>query len=424
MIKKFSLTGLNYRTSPIELREKLSVSGEELKNTLQILKSYEEVLEVVGLSTCNRVEYYFFSEIPVWDNFKRFLKTHYKLEDDEIEKHFYYFEGEGAIRHLFIVAGSLDSMVIGEPQILNQVKVAYSDAVSAGTAGKRMSTLFHHSFRVGKRIRNETAIGEVPISISHVAVEMAERIFGSLEDKSAAVMGTGEMGLLTARELISHGIKNISVISRTTSRAEEIIESIGKGLPITYEDFFKGNTKFDVIITATGAPSRIITKNMVQEIITKRKGNPLFIIDISMPRVVEESCNDVDEVFLYYIDDLEKLAQENRTLRMEEAEKGKKIVDEEVNKFIKKLREIDLNKTIGMLYKSVGKIIEEEVEEMLEEISKKGKITPEIKEGFINSLTKKLLHIPSVKIKKIAREGKFIDIYEVFENIFDIKKEN
>lgn len=423
MIEKFFLTGLNYRTAPLEMREKLALSGDELKNALQELKKIEGVVEVVCLSTCNRVEYYFFREGDIREKIHEFMKKRFGLSDRELKENFYSLEGEAVVKHLFLVAGSLDSMVLGEPQILNQVKIAYSEGVSAGTAGKNMSELFHYSFRVGKRVRSETDIGRIPTSVSHVAVEMAEKIFGELEDKVVAILGTGEMGTITARELISHGVSKLFIVSRTVGRAEELIEEIGKGLPMTYEEFEKKIPEFDLIVASTGSPNKILTKKTISNAVSLRKGNPVFIIDISVPRVVDGNVEEIEGVFLYDIDDLERIADKNRTLRKKEAEQGRRIVEEEVMRFIGRTREIDVNYTLGLIHNKFKEIIREELNEMIEEMRKKKHMSEEVIEGCINSLSKKLLHHPSNIIKKYAREGKFEEIKEILESFFGLKGE-
>ncbi len=424
MISRFFLAGLSYRTAPVELRECLAASGEELRNLLKEVKSIENVDEVVILSTCNRVEYYIFRTGPVQQKIKDFLKMRYNLSEEEIEKHVYFHESENAVRHLFYVAGSLDSMVLGEPQILNQVKAAYSEAVAGGASGVGMSTLFHHAFRVGKRIRTETGIGAMPTSVSHVAVEMAERIFGDLRKVRAAVIGAGEMGTLTVRQLHAHGVEDIVVASRTLAHAEELIEEIGTGRALTYDDFLREAHLFDVIITAAGSPTHILTYERAEGIVYKRKGAPLFIIDISIPRVVSDKVGKLEGVFLYDIDDLEKIADENKQLRLKEAEKARRIVDEEVKKFIARTREVDINDLLGELYSAVRRIVEEEYEELLHEFSRRGEFTQDLKEGFINSLVKKLMHVPATRIKQAAREGKLSEVADIMRMVFAIRRDN
>jgi len=345
-MREIGLLGLNHKSAPLEIRERLAfVNLEELKKGLSLLKRDSILKEVVILSTCNRVELYAvsprISDILLFNVFER-LKG---VPSDEIAPFCYFKVGQEAVRHLFIVASSLDSMVIGEPQILGQLKEAYEVALEEGTVGFFLHRLFQRAFFVGKKVRRETGIGDGAISVSYVAVELARKIFGDLENKRVIIVGAGEMCELAARHFRSHGVREIMVANRTWQRGLELASKIG-GTPIPFEEIKERFKEADIILSSTGASRPLIFKEDVKKALKYRKGKPLFIIDLAVPRDVEPEVNELDGVFLYDIDDLKQVAQEHANNRLNEAERAKELVEEEVEKFTKWYRSLEIVPTI------------------------------------------------------------------------------
>jgi len=415
------VVGLSHKTAPVEVREKFSFAGEKLDNALKILKKEKKISEGIILSTCNRVEIYANvknSEEAKKDVLRLFSNFH-DIDAEKFEDNFYSYTYRDAANHIFRVASSLDSMVVGEPQILGQLKQAYTKSVEHNTTGTVLNHLFHKSFNVAKRIRHETGIAKNAVSISFAAVELAKKIFGSLESRSAAIIGAGEMSELVARHLISSGIKKIYVINRTMSKAEELAKEFD-GTVIPYERMKENLFLADIVITSTGAPNFILSKEDIELTINKRKSDPLFLIDIAVPRDLDPKINKVDNVYLYDIDDLESVIKANLAEREKEAVQAQEIINKEVVKFVSWLSSRDVVPVIVNLRNKVEDIRKKEVQKVLPKlngISEKDKC---LIEALSVSIINKVLHKPTTTLRRASDSDNIHSYAEITRALFGL----
>ena len=346
------LVGLNHKSAPVEVRERLAFTEEACSTGLRTLVDGEIVREGLIVSTCNRVEVLAETASErLSDTIERvnqFLSRTDSLPKSFFETHLYQHTDDQAVRHLFRVASSLDSMVVGEPQVLGQVRRSYSIALQAGTAGRILNRLVHHAFRVAKRVRTETGIGANAVSISYMAVELGKKIFNSLEGHTALLIGAGEMAELSARHLLSAGISRILLANRTEERAERLSAELG-GETINFAELSTYLAEADIIICSTAADQYLITEQMAREALGKRRNRPSFFIDISVPRNVDPAVGKLPNVFVFDIDDLESVISSNIREREREAERAELIVESEIMQFQQTLRVLDIGPTIGAL---------------------------------------------------------------------------
>src|SRR5690242_11749447 len=335
---KLLITGVSHKTAPVEIRERLAFREEVLRDALTDLKSREGVAEAVILSTCNRVEITITTENSVDPRgvVDGFLADHKAIGTSVIEPHLYRHEGRDAIHHLFRVAASLDSMVVGEPQILGQLKSAYAMAKAEGTLFGWLDGVVSRAFSVAKRVRSETGIGQMAVSVSYAAVELARKIFGSLNNRTVMIAGAGKMSELAARHLRRSGASHVFVTNRTHERAVEMAR-LFQGTPVEYSRFVTMLPEVDILITSSGAPHYILHKDEMQRVIAARRNKPMFLIDIAVPRNIEPSVNKLDNVFLYDIDDLQEVVNANLRERMKEAEHAEQLVTGEVERMMARL---------------------------------------------------------------------------------------
>jgi glutamyl-tRNA reductase len=328
------LVGVSHRTAPIELRERLDFSTRGVDRALAVLTGAGSHSEATIVSTCNRVEIYVGSDQPdvARTTVERFLADFHDLAPEQLAPHLYVKAGQDAVTHLFRVAAGLDSLVMGEPQVLGQVKDAFTIASQMRCTGPLLNKLFHAAFVAGKRVRSETALSEGAVSVSYAAVALAKKIFGSLKDRSVLVLGAGEMGKLTAIHMKSHGIARLLITSRTAAHAAALAGTLG-GTAIPWESMSSAVAEADILITATGASAPIISRPQIAQIMKARRQRPLFIIDIAVPRDVEADAGELEQVFLYNIDDLQAVVHENMARRGSEASEAEKIVGQEVARF-------------------------------------------------------------------------------------------
>ncbi|MBT7271482.1 MAG: glutamyl-tRNA reductase, partial [Nitrospina sp.] len=299
------LVGVNHKTTPVEIREKLAFTKGKIEESVDRLLNFPDIIEHTILSTCNRVEIYARAngQNSAIQSIKQFICDFHGLSAVQLEEHFYSYSNEAAIEHLFRVSSSLDSMILGEAQILGQVKDAYSLAKDLRSTGLVLNQLFEKAFSIAKKVREETGIAERSVSISSAAVELAQKIFDDLENHTVMLVGTGEMAELAAKHLISYGVKTVYVTSRTYERAANLARTLN-GSALDFKAFKNELYRADIVITSTSASSFIITKDMVEKAIHERKNKPIFFIDIAVPRDIEPDVNDLENVYLYDIDDL------------------------------------------------------------------------------------------------------------------------
>lgn len=346
------LVGINHKSAPVEVRERLAFSEEACSTGLRTLVDGNVVREGLIVSTCNRVEVLAETASErlsdTVERVNQFLSRTETLPRSFFEQHLYTHKDDEAIRHLFRVTSSLDSMVIGEPQVLGQVRKAYSIALEAGTAGRILNRLVHQAFRVAKRVRTETGIGANAVSISYMAVELGKKIFNSLEGRTALLVGAGEMAELSARHLRNAGVSRILLANRTQERAERLAAELD-GETVSFDALSDYLAEADIIISSAAADSYLITEPMVREALSKRRNRPSFFIDISVPRNVDPAVGKLPNVFVFDIDDLESVISSNIREREREAERAELIVESEIMQFQQTLRVLDIGPTIGAL---------------------------------------------------------------------------
>ena len=404
MREQIIIVGLNHDTAPVEVRERVIFSGSVLEESLKRLHSLPSIKEGVILSTCNRVEVVAtaLNEQKGLEEIERFLVEGQSAKDPTVlDDHLYRYSGNTAVRHLFRVASSLDSMVVGEPQILGQLKDYYDVAHKAGTVGTMLHRLFHHSFSVAKRVRTETGIASRAVSISSVAVDLAKRIFDCLEDKAVMLIGAGKMGGLVARHLQSNGVSSLMVTNRTFERAVEVAGQF-HGSPIRFEDFPRYLKMADLVIGCTGSPEVLLRPETVEGVLKERKQKAMFFIDLGERRNIDPKINDIDNVYLYDIDDLETVAKENLKERTGEVHKAEEIVDDEIERYLHWLDSLNQVPTIVALRRRVEEIRQRELERSLS-TSLKGLSDQERQavEDMTSAMINKILHAPITRLKNM-----------------------
>ena len=427
MEQQIHLFGLSHKTAEVEIREKFALTGFN-PVAMEMVSKDGPVYETLVLSTCNRVEILCVGnqdqeqvKDKVLENWAGFCGA----EKDLLNRHIYHYTDREAVRHLFTVAASLDSMVLGEPQILGQLKDAYRKAVEERSTGVIINRMMHKSFSSAKRTRSETAVSSSAVSISYAAVELAKKIFGELDTHKAMLIGAGEMAELAALHLLNQGLKEIMVANRTLERARELARRFG-GQAMCLEDIFDYLHHIDIIISSTGSTSAIIRARDVREVLKKRKHRPMFFIDIAVPRDIDPDVNQLDNVYLYDIDDLQEVVEENLAGRREEAQKAGEIVEQEVDKFEKWLKSLDLSPTIVDLLNKGETIARKEVRKSLRNLPPDAdERTVQTMEHLAESLVGKLYHEPIVFLKRRAREEgsseKYIDLARKIFNLDEEK---
>lgn len=395
------LVGVNHKTTPVEIREKLAFTKGKIEESVDRLLNIPEIIEHTILSTCNRVEIYARAngQNSAIQSIKQFICDFHGLSAVQLEEHFYSYSNEAAIEHLFRVSSSLDSMILGEAQILGQVKDAYSLAKDLRSTGLVLNQLFEKAFSIAKKVREETGIAERSVSISSAAVELAQKIFDDLENHTVMLVGTGEMAELAAKHLISYGVKTVYVTSRTYERAANLARTLN-GSALDFEAFKNELYRADIVITSTSASSFIITKDMVAKAIHERKNKPIFFIDIAVPRDIEPDVNDLENVYLYDIDDLHVVVSANMKEREKESENAMHLISQEVNKFNNWLGTLDAVPTIVEIRKRVENIGNQEMERTLKKIPHLSEEDKKIICQMKNSMINKILHKPTIKLKQ------------------------
>ena len=395
------LVGVNHKTTPVEIREKLAFTKGKIEESVDRLFNFPDIIEHTILSTCNRVEIY--ARANCQDSaikaIKQFICDFHEVSPVELEDHFYSYRNEEAVEHLFRVSSSLDSMILGEAQILGQVKDAYSLAKDLRSTGLVLNQLFEKAFSIAKKVREETGIAERSVSISSAAVELAQKIFDDLENRTVMLVGTGEMAELAAKHLISYGVKTVYVTSRTYDRAANLARTLN-GSALDFEAFKNELHRADIVITSTSAPNFIIKKEIVEKAIHERKNKPIFFIDIAVPRDIEPDVNDLENVYLYDIDDLHVVVSANIKEREKEAENAMNFISQEVTKFNNWVGALDAVPTIVEIRKKAENIRKQEIEKTLKKISHLSEDDKELLRQMSSSMINKILHKPTIKLKQ------------------------
>ena len=417
------LLGVSHRTAPVELRERLDFSSRDLGAAVEALALRPSATESVVLSTCNRSEIYVVSNDPIRarEEVTAFLSEYHDLPTAAFTPHLFSHDNEAAVRHLFRVAAGLDSIVVGEPQILGQVKDAFQAASEHHRTGPMLSKLFHWSFLVGKRVRTETGLGEGAVSVSFAAVALARKIFGQLNGRRVLVVGAGEISTLTAQHLRANGVGEILVTSRTPAHAETLAASVD-GRSVAWDDLAQGVAVADIVVTATGSQRPIITRAQVEAVTGRHRRDPLFIIDVAVPRDVEASVGDIEQVFLYNVDDLQSIVQENLSRRSSEVERAEAIVSEELAKFAAWRRSRGAVPTIVALRERFDRIRRSELNRL---DGKLAGLPPDVRtrvDEVTRLIVEKLLLEPTEQLKGLPDEETQVAYTEAINRLFRLRE--
>ncbi len=413
MDQEIYLIGLNHRTASVEVRERFALTDCTVLEQ-GVVPTGDGISEVVILSTCNRVEIMAVGNGPgvparVLDCWAAARGQKHR----DLEPFVYVHKGIDAVRHLFSVASSLDSMVVGEPQILGQLKDAYRKAVGRNATRVVLNRLLHKAFSVAKRVRTETAVASSAVSISYAAVELAKRIFGEMSQYKAMLVGAGEMAELAATHLLNSGIREIMVANRTFERGLQLARQF-KGEAVLFQDLFVRLAEADIIISSTGAHEPIIRARDIKDVLKRRKNRPMFFIDIAVPRDIDPDVNNLDNVYLYDIDDLKEVVEENMAQRREEAAKARAIVEEEAETFARWLKSLDLQPTIVDLLRRSERIAQDELARTMKRIGPVDDATREALQAMLCAIVKKVNHEPITFLKRRFHEEeagtRYIDI--------------
>ncbi len=424
MIKIVNI-GMNHETAAVELRENLAAEPENTSRALLFMRDLDFIEEGIFISTCNRVEV-----LLTTDNAAEAKRSIISLmsrlgniPENSFSSSLYTFEDMNAVRHIFRVASSLDSMVVGEPQILGQIKEAYAQAVKRKTSGVILNRLMHRSFHVAKRTRTETDICEAAVSVSYAAVELAKKIFHVLEGKKVLLIGAGEMSELAAKHLINQGVSSMVVANRTFDRAVKVAEQF-KAVPVSFEEIGAQLLEADIVVTSTASPKYVITYNQVRDCLRKRRNRPLFFIDIAVPRDVQSNVNNLSNVYVYDIDDLKGIIQLNKERRQQEAIKAERIVQEEVVKFGKWLKTLEVVPTIVSLREKAEFIIQAELKKSSSDLRN---LTPNQKQAIKTlslSICEKILNDPILYLKRKADRPSLNTYLDVTRKLFNLDQNN
>ena len=416
---RFQLIGVNHKSAPVEVRERLAIPESRLPEACRKLAERPEIEEGMIISTCNRVEVIASTRNGTAADLRGFLHEYFQLAPEELEKHLYEYRERDAVRHVFRVASSLDSMVVGEPQILGQVKEAYATARAVGSVRNQLDQLVTRAFAVAKRVRTETAVGSSSVSIASVAVELAKKIFGNLHGKSVYLVGAGKMSELAARHLLAHGCTSIFVANRTYDRAVHLAYKFN-GQAIHFEDLHETCDRADIVITSTGAPHAIFRREHGEQFLVRRKNRPMFFIDIAVPRDVDPAMNKLDGIFVYDIDDLQQAVSSHVADRRKEAERAEAIINLEVERFQARLQTLDVVPTIVSLQDHLETIRQAEIDRVRGRL---GQLNPD-QEMAVEALTRgiinKIMHTPISTLKSAAREPEATTVVDLVRRLFNL----
>jgi glutamyl-tRNA reductase len=418
------VVGLSHKTAPVEIREKLAIPESRIGEALTRLCSYQGVREGILLSTCNRVEVYaVVDEIESgYGRIQEFLAdAHLSLSSEELTPHLYWHQGDRAISHLFRVASSLDSMIVGESQILGQIKDAFEVALTHKSTGIILNKIVKKAISVAKRVRTETKIAEMAVSVSYAAVELAKKIFSDLSEKTVLLVGAGEMAKLAARHFIANGVRHVRVTTRNPQHGLELANRFG-GTAVPFEQFREDMASADIVLVSTGAAHYLVSEDDVQHSVKQRMNRPMFLIDISVPRNIDPAARHVDNAFLFDIDDLKARVEQNRGGRLQEAEKAERMVVDEVGVVRQWLQSLEVTPTIMALRTRADDIKRAEVEKTLGRLANLSVPERELVEAMASSIVNKLIHNTMVTLKAEVNSSEgaaFVEAARRFFNLSD-----
>ncbi len=409
--------GLNHTTAPISIRERVTFGPDIIVGALRSLTEQPGVHEAVILSTCNRTEVYCHAEDDAMESTRDWLAGFHGLAVEDIAPYLYTRESRDVIEHLLCVASGLDSLILGEPQILGQVKTAFQTASDAGRTGKLLTRLFQHAFGTAKQVRTDTAIGDSPVSVAFAAVSLARQIFADLSEQSAMLIGAGETIELAARHLVQNGIGRVIVANRTISRAQELARQFD-AYAISLTEIPAHLPEADIVIASTASPVPVLGKGTVESALKRRRHRPVFMVDIAVPRDIEAEVADLEDVYLYTVDDLDEVIQGNLRSRQDAAEQAREIVTFQVDEFLAWMRSLDAVGLIQDYRRQAGQIRDEVLTKALRMLES-GKPAEDVLNFLAQTLTNKLLHAPSTQLREAGSNGQH-ELLEAANALFQL----
>ena len=413
--------GINHKTAPVDIREQVAFTPEKLPTALTGILDESPASEAAIISTCNRTELYCELHANDSDQLIKWFENFHSLEHKTLEPYIYSFTDQDAIKHILRVASGLDSLVLGEPQILGQIKDAYGTASDAGTIGRQLNRLFQHTFSVAKQVRTDTAIGSSPVSVAFAAVSLAKRIFADLADHTALLIGAGDTIELVARHLKDQNIKNMIVANRTVERAQLLADQFDAEA-IALADMPHRLIDADIIISSTASQLPILGKGAVESALKARKHRPMFMVDIAVPRDIEPEVGDLRDVYLYTVDDLHDVIEEGQQSREQAAEQAEEIIENETQHFLGWLRSLDAVDTIRA-YRDKADFIREEALQTAQRQLASGKDPQQVLQDLARVLTNKLVHDPSVQLNRAAYDGRE-EMLDLAQELFNLNTDN
>ncbi len=419
---QLAIVGLNHNTAPVEIRETIAVSDENLKAAYDDIFKNDRIYEAMILSTCNRVEYYIVTDDYLCnvESILAFIEEQSKISAEILKKYTYIYCGEEAITHLFKVACGLDSLVLGEPQILGQVKDAFSKSKEYSPKSTYLKKIEEATFKIAKKVRTNTGISENPVSVSYAAVELAKKIFGMLEKSRALIVGAGEMCELAAKHLKTAGVKEIFVTNRTFIRAERLAEEVS-GTPISFDNFIEILYDIDIVISSTGSEHFIINYDEMKNIMGHRKHKPMFLIDIAVPRDIDPKVNELENIYTYDIDDLKAVVEANIKAREKEAKKAYEMVEHATKDFLNWMESLKTVPIIKALREKFENIKDSELERFCSKKNISGK-DMELMNELLVSYMNKVLHIPLTSLKNSVKDKSKHSLPDAVKLLFDLKE--
>ena len=413
--------GINHKTAPLDLRERLAFTPQTLPEALLSLKKLDHIDEASILSTCNRTELYCVTNKDNDRAIIQWFSQFHGLDESQIKQHIYLHAHEETVRHAMEVACGLDSMVLGEPQIAGQMKTAYATANENGTIGQLLGQLYQRVFAVSKQVRTDTDIGSSPVSVAFAAVSLAKQIFGDLKQTTVLLVGAGETIELAARHLYSQGVRKIIIANRSVDRAKKLANEFD-GEAISLQHISDHLYRSDIVIASTASPLPIIGKGTVERALKQRKHEPIFMVDLAVPRDVEPEVNELDDVYLYSVDDLQSVIEENMENRLQAAEQARDIIDTQVSQFLDWQRSLGAVDIIAQIRESTQNISHEVLAKAKKQLAA-GQNAEDVLEFLANTLTNKFLHQPSTKLRQASQEERD-DVLDIAQGLFLGDKKN
>ena len=418
------VVGLNYKTASVEVREKLALAEEQLPQALKKLKTTTSILECAIIATCNRTEIYVVVDrAQICGHYVRtFIEEWFQLPRERFTSNLYMYEDANAIKHLFRVASGLDSMIIGETQILGQVRDAFLTAQKEGATGTVFNKLFKEAITLAKRAHTETKIGELAVSVSYAAVELGKHIFGQFEDKSVMIFGAGETSELTAKHLNANGAKQMMVANRSIDKAKELATKFN-GQACTLDEAKNRLLHSDIVISSTASPQYVLTAQDVQAVMEKRRHRPLFMIDIAVPRDFDPKITEIDNVFLYDIDDLQHIVEANLSMRKQEALKIEVLIQKAMDEFNQWYKTLGVVPVIRSLQNKAADIHEQTIQSMFNKLPNLSDQEQKIIRKLTKSMVNQMIQDPILQIKEIAGQRKADDVMDTFIQLFQLQEQ-